>query len=81
MKSTQQQALKKLNATIKNENDTFVNELSEKVGANPQQIDHYFEEAQKAKKTGKIALHKRLVDKLDEVLVTKSRILGSAPVS
>lgn len=73
--------MKKLNALIKNESENFVNDLSGKVGSNPQNLNHYFEEAQTAMSKGQKALHQRLIDKLDEVIVSKSRIMVSASIS
>ncbi len=55
--------------------------LSGQVGQNPQSLDTYFQEAQTAKNKGQMNLHKKLVDKLDELLVGKSKILTSSKIS
>jgi hypothetical protein len=52
-----------------------------KVEENPQNIKHYLEEANIAMSKGQTDLHSSLVDKLDELLANKSRILAVSPIS
>ena len=80
MKASQQSALKDLNASIREEKDKKVRELSAKVEENPQNIKHYLEAANIAMSKGQTALHSSLVDKFDELLAKKSRILAESPI-